>query len=148
MRRTRFSGSVAVSFVVVALLTGCGSSSSSSSTETSTGSTSASGDKATFCQDNSTIDKATSAATTPDKQLAALKDNQSTITDFANTAPSDIKTQADVLVSTATDAISANSAAGLSDPKFVDAGKAVDAYCGQQSNGEPIAGGSSSTTTP
>ncbi len=88
---------------VMRLLLGSSSSSSSSAS------------KAAFCKDNATLDKATASVTNANQLLQALKANQSTITDFGKVAPSAIKSDAEVLVSGANAAISANSAAHLTD---------------------------------
>lgn len=130
--------SLVLPLLSLTLLAGCGGSSSSSS----------SGDKTAFCQDNAKLDAATASATTPDEALAALKANQSTIDDFAKNAPADIKAQADVLVSTSKAAIAANDSSGLANnAKFSAAGTAVDSYCGQQPNGQPVGSSTGATGT-
>ena len=123
----------AVSLAAVTMLAGCGGGSSSSSST-------AAASKAAFCRDNATIDKATASATTAPELLKGLKATQSTIADFAKAAPSAISAKAQVLVDGANAAIKANDASAFATPKFVDAGKAVNSYCGQRADGSPIAG--------
>jgi hypothetical protein len=111
-----------VPVALIALLAGCGSSTSSASSKTS------------FCADNAKLDKATASDTTLGQLLTTLKANQSTLDDFGKAAPSAIKAKAQVLVTGAQTAIKSNSTAAFS-PQFETAGKAVDAYCGQDAQG-------------
>jgi hypothetical protein len=110
---------------VVALLAGCGSSSSSGATA----------NKASFCADNAKLDKATASDSSLGELLKTLKANQSTVEDFGKTAPSAIRAQAQVLVTGADTAIKSNNTASFNTQKFAGAGKAVDAFCGQNAGG-------------
>jgi hypothetical protein len=120
--------------VAVGLLVGCGGGGGSA-------------DKTRFCQDNSTLDKAIAPIGPPDdaaksaQLLQVFKDNQAKIDDFGKTAPSDIKADAQLIVTTINAAVKANSLDGLS--VLGGVGQRVDAYCGQNSDGTPI--GSTST---
>ena len=104
------------------------------------------GDKAAFCSDNSTLDKAFGAAKQPSDVLPILKANKSLIDDFRMKAPADIINDAGTMAKGATDAINANDPTAITTPEFAAAGKAVDTYCGQNPDGSPIAGGASPTT--
>jgi hypothetical protein len=123
--------SIAPVVVGVSLLVGCGSS-----TATSAG-------KAQFCQDDSVLDKATFGVSTADGLLQAIRANQSTIDDFGKTAPPEINTDAQALVTAAKTAVNSNSVAGLADPNLQAAGNRVDAFCGLNSHGDPIGNASS-----
>jgi hypothetical protein len=118
--------------VVVALVTVVGCSSSSSSNKSSTVSaTTLPAAKAKFCADNAALTTAFSTVTSPDQFVTALNNNQATIADFASSAPSDIKAQAEVLVSAAQAAVAGNDATKFTTPAVAAAGTAVDTYCGQ-----------------
>jgi hypothetical protein len=86
--------------------------------------------KATFCADNATIEKATSAATTPAQLIAAFSANQSTILEFQATAPSKIVAQAAKLVQAARLAVQGNSTKPFMTNAVNQAGLAVDKFCG------------------
>ena len=124
-------GSVVALFsvVAVAMLAGCGSSASAAN-------------KTKFCQDTATLDKAVApvgAPDTPEKDaqiLKIFKDNQATLDDLGKTAPSDINTDARLLLETINAAIKADSmdnfgTAGGTGPR-------IAAYCGQNIDGTPI----------
>jgi hypothetical protein len=130
MRRPPRSLPAAVAATV--LLAGCGGSASSSTAAAS---------KTSFCADNAKLNQATAANSTLDQLLSTLKANQATIDDFGRTAPSDIKAKAQLLVSGAHAAIKVNTAAAFATAKYVDTGKTVDAYCGQDAKGNPVSGG-------
>jgi hypothetical protein len=141
MTARAFSVSGLATAGVCALVVGCGGSSSSSSSKSTSSpatTTASVADKTAFCKDNAALDKATASSSTAVEALAALKANEATIDDFASVAPSDIKTQADVLAGDAKKAISANDPSVFSaDPQFAKAGPLVDTYCGESSNGTP-----------
>jgi hypothetical protein len=99
--------------------------------------------KAKFCADNTTLLTAVSAATTPAAFISALEANESTIIDFQSTAPSKIVDQAGALVQAARAAINSGNPAAFGTKAAVAAGNAVDAFCGQGSNGQ-----STAATTP
>jgi hypothetical protein len=121
----KLSGVAVVPIALVALLAGCGSSSSSGATA----------NKASFCADNAKLDKATASDNSLAELLKTLRANQSTVGDFGKTAPSAIRAQAQVLVTGADTAIKANNTASFGTQKFASAGKAVDAFCGQDAGG-------------
>jgi hypothetical protein len=104
------------------------------------------GDKTTFCADNAILDKATASVQTQSDLIAALKANQVTINNFQATAPSDIVASAGQLAIAANNAITSGDASAFNTPAIQDDGNKVNAYCGQNPDGTPIASGS--TTTP
>jgi hypothetical protein len=132
----RFASLVLVPVALVMLLVGCGSSSSTKSKVS----------KADFCAANATLDKATASVKTPAQLLEALKSHQSAIDEFAQSAPSAINAQAQVLVKGANAAIKANSVTAFNTQTFATAGQAVDTYCGEQANGSASPGSSTTTT--
>jgi hypothetical protein len=99
------------------------------------------GDKVAFCRDNAQLDQATSTAQQPSDLVPIFKANQSLLSEFQSTAPSAIVAQAGVLVFAANHAISSGDASAFTTSKVVNAGKKVDAYCGQN------AGGSTTTSS-
>ena len=105
------------------------------------------GDKTAFCNDNAILDKATSAAQQPSDLIAIFKANQSTITDFQAKAPSEIVDSAGPLAIAANNAITSGDATAFTTKAIMADGKAVDAYCGQNSDGSPVTTGSTTTTT-
>ena len=105
------------------------------------------GDKTAFCNDNAILDKATSAAQQPSDLIPIFKANQSTITDFQAKAPSAIVDSAGPLAIAANNAITSGDATAFTTPAIMADGKAVEAYCGQNSDGSPITSGSTTTTT-
>jgi ABC-type oligopeptide transport system substrate-binding subunit len=119
MRRALTAAVLATSMLASAA---CGSSSGSSG--------SSGPNKAAFCAANKKLDTATASASNVGDVVKDLKNAKSTVDQFAQTAPSAIKTQANVLVTAADNAIKSGSTAGF-DQKFADAGMAVDKYCGQ-----------------
>ena len=104
-------------------------------------------DKTAFCNDNATLDKATSAAQQPSDLIAIFKANQATITDFQATAPPEIVASAGPLAIAANNAISTGDATAFTTQAIMADGTAVDAYCGQNSDGTPIAGSSTTSST-
>ena len=128
--RGRGVGVALFSVVAVAVLAGCGSSSGSAANKTK------------FCQDTATLAKAVApvgAPDTPEKDaqiLKIFKANQATLDDFGKTAPSDISTDAQLLLQTINAAVKANSmdsfgTAGGTGPR-------IATYCGQNIDGTPI----------
>jgi hypothetical protein len=111
------------------------------------GQTAGAGDMAAFCNDNAILDHATSAAQQPSDLIPIFKANQSTITDFQAKAPSAIADSAGPLAIAAKNAISTGDASAFSTTTIMTDGAAVDAYCNQNSDGTPITGGSTTTTT-
>jgi hypothetical protein len=85
--------------------------------------------KATFCADNATIEKATSAAT-KSAVITAFSANHKRILEFQATAPSKIVAQADKLVQAARLAVKDNSTKPLKNNAVEKAGIAVDKFCG------------------
>jgi hypothetical protein len=92
------------------------------------------GDKVAFCSDNAQLDQATSAAHQASDLIPIFKANRSLLSDFQSKAPSAIVNQAGVLVLAADHAISSGDASAFNTANVVDAGKAVDVYCGQNAN--------------
>jgi hypothetical protein len=132
----RVSMALVLPLLSLGLLAGCG------------GSGSATGDKTAFCADNAKLDAASNGVTTPAAAMAALEANKSTIVDFGKNAPPDIKKQADILVTTSLAAIAANDPSKIeNNTAYAAAGSAVDAYCGQGSNGSSTTGTTTSGTT-
>jgi Domain of unknown function (DUF4333) len=93
------------------------------------------GDKVAFCNDNAQLDQATAAAQQPADLVPIFKANRSLLSDFQSKAPSAIVDQAGVLVLAADHAISSGNASAFTTSKVVNAGKKVDAYCGQNADG-------------
>jgi hypothetical protein len=139
-RIVRFLGT---GLVCATLISACSSGSGSTGSTTS----SASGDKTAFCNDNATLDKASSPVQQPSDLIPVLKANQATINDFKANAPSDIASSADALVTAANNAIASGDASGFTTQAIQAAGTKVDAYCGQNPDGTPISGGSTTQTT-
>ena len=110
-------------------LAGCGSSGGASN-------------KTKFCEDTATLGKATApvgAPDTPEKDaqiLKIFKDIQATINDLVKTAPSDIKTDAQLLVETINAAIKADSMDNFGPAGGT--GERMAAYCGLNGDGTPI----------
>lgn len=104
-------------------------------------------DKTTFCNDNAILDKATSAAQQPSDLVAIFKANQATIAEFQSTAPPEIVASAGPLAIAANNAISTGDATAFTTPAIMADGVAVDAYCGQNSDGTPVAGSSTTSST-
>lgn len=119
-------------FALASLIVGCGGGGSSA-------------DKTKFCQDNATLDKIAGSVSSPAEAVQVLKSKQSTIDDFSKTAPSDVKTDAQALVTAANAAIKANSIDGLTAPAIQTVGQRVDAFCGQDAGGNPIGNTSASS---
>lgn len=93
------------------------------------------GDKAAFCRDNAQLDQATATARQSSDLIPIFKANRSLLNDFQSKAPSAIVDQAGVLVLAANHAISSGDASAFTTSKVVNAGKRVDAYCGQNADG-------------
>jgi hypothetical protein len=93
------------------------------------------GDKVAFCSDNAQLDQATAAAHQPSDLVPIFKANQSLLSDFQSKAPSAIVAQAGLLVLAANHAISSGNASAFATANVVNAGKKVDAYCGQNADG-------------
>jgi hypothetical protein len=93
------------------------------------------GDKVAFCSDNAQLDQATAAAQQSSDLVPIFKANRSLLRDFQSKAPSAIVNQAGVLVLAAEHAISAGDASAFNTSRVLDAGKLVDAYCGQNADG-------------
>ena len=129
----------------ITVLGACGSSSSSATASSDT-TAAATGDKVAFCADNATLDKASAGASTPAELVPLLKTNQSTISDFGDKAPADIRSDAMILVTAANNAITSGDATGFTTTAVQTAGQSVDTYCGQNSDGSPVSGSSTSTS--
>ena len=140
-RIIRFLGA---GLVCATLISACSSGTSSTGSTTTTA---GAGDKTAFCNDNATLDKATSAAQQPSDLIAIFKANQSTITDFQAKAPSAIVDSAGPLAIAANNAITSGDATAFTTPAIMADGKAVDAYCGQNADGTPISSGSTTPST-
>jgi hypothetical protein len=140
-RIIRFLGA---GLVCATLISACSSGTSSTGSTTSTA---AAGDKTAFCNDNAILDKASSAVQQRSDLIPVLKANQATINDFKANVPSDIASSADTLVSAANNAIASGDVSAFGTPAIQDAGTKVDAYCGQNADGTPVSGGSTTTTT-
>jgi hypothetical protein len=93
------------------------------------------GDKVAFCSDNAQLDQATAAAQHASDLVPIFKANRSLLSDFQSKAPSAIVAQAGVLVLAADHAISSGDASAFTTSNVVNAGKKVDAYCGQNADG-------------
>jgi hypothetical protein len=105
------------------------------------------GDKTAFCADNATLDAATAAAKQPSDLIPIFKANQSTLADFQAKAPSDIVASAGPLAVAANNAISSGDASAFATQAIMDDGAKVDAFCGQNSDGTPVSG-ATTTTAP
>ncbi len=132
MRRTLRT--MALSIAAVTILAGCGGSTGSS---TSSSATPATASKASFCQDNATLDKATASATTGAELVTALAANQSTIIHFGQVAPAAFTDRAQVLVTGAATAIKSKNGDAFATAKYVNVSKAINSYCGQKADGTP-----------
>jgi hypothetical protein len=124
--------SVATALVAVTVVVGCGSSRSTASTA----------NKAKFCQDLTSLSKATGGSPTPAHLLQILKASQRTITDLDKTAPSAIKADTQTVVNAANASIKANSIGPMSVASVQATGDQVNAYCGLNPDGTPITAGS------
>jgi hypothetical protein len=115
--------------VAVVMLSSCGSSRSGAS-------------KTKFCEETATLGKATAAVGAPDTPekdaqiLKIFKDIQATINDLVKTAPSDIRTDAQLLVETINAAIKADSMDNFGPAGGT--GQRMAAYCGLNGDGTPI----------
>ena len=124
-------GSVVALFSIVAVvvLAGCGSSGSAAN-------------KTKFCQDVATLGKATAPVGVPDTAakdaqiLRVFRDIQATINDLVKTAPSDIKTDTQLLVETINAAIKADSMDNFGTAGGT--GQRMATYCGLNGDGTPI----------
>jgi hypothetical protein len=105
------------------------------------------GDKTAFCADNAILDAATAAAQQPSDLIPIFKANQATLADFQAKAPSDIVASAGPLAVAANNAISSGDASAFATQAIMNDGAKVDAYCGQNSDGTPVAG-ATTTTAP
>jgi Domain of unknown function (DUF4333) len=94
--------------------------------------------KKVFCQDNAILDTATSAAQTPAALIAAFQANQKAIVEFQATAPSKVVADAGILVVAARKAVQTNDTTAFGTKAIMNAGLAIDAFCGQNSDGSPI----------
>ena len=125
------------------IVAACGSSSggatgtSGSDTTTAATQAAAGANKTQFCADEATIDKASSTATQPSDLIPIFKANTSVLADFKSTAPADISAQADPLANAALAAITSGDASAFATPDLQADGKAIDAYCGLNSDGTP-----------
>ena len=99
------------------------------------------GDKVAFCTDNAKIDQATSGAHQPSDLVPIFKANQSLLNDFQAKAPSAIVSQAGVLVLAADHAIRSGDASAFTTATVENAGKKVDAFCGQNTDGSTSTSG-------
>jgi hypothetical protein len=117
-------------------VTACSSNSSSPTTTASATAT-----KATFCGDNTTLDKGSANADSASAFLAYLKANQTLLNNLANNIPNDsIKAQATALINAAKNAVATNNASafGGSNAALAADGAAVDTYCGVSGDGTPL----------
>jgi hypothetical protein len=101
--------------------------------------------KKVFCRDNATIDLATSTAQTPAELIAAFKAHQKTILELQATAPSKVVADAGMLVVAARKAVQTNDTTAFGTKSIMQAGLAIQAFCGQNADGSPI--GSTGTPT-
>ena len=129
LRHGRGSVGALFSVVAVAMLAGCGSSGSAAN-------------RTKFCQDTAALGKATAPVGVPDTAakdaqiLKVFKDLQATINDLVKTAPSDIKTDAQLLVETIDAAIKADSMDNFGTAGGT--GQRMATYCGLNGDGTPI----------
>jgi len=122
----RVAGTVLLAISMFTVV-GCGSSSSNTNNGNRSG---AKPSKASFCADNAKLDKSTNSATDRTELLKDLRANQATISNFGQTAPTAIRSKAQVLVSGAEKAIQSGDTSAINQ-QFGNAGTAVDKYCGQ-----------------
>jgi hypothetical protein len=113
----------------------------------SSGGSKADGDKTAFCKTNSEINAELTTASSAEEALAALKKVQGKFDAYVNTAPSAVKTDAQLQVSTARSAIDKNDANALNDPKLAKAGENVDSFCGVKSSSSNSGSSSDSSAT-
>jgi hypothetical protein len=108
---------LAAAVSAVLLVAGCGGSGAKST-------------KAAFCSDNATLNTGTQKATDVAGVIAYFKANVATIDDFGRNAPSDIKADAQKLVTAAHKVIDSGDIKAFTDNAVAAAGKHVDSYCG------------------
>jgi Domain of unknown function (DUF4333) len=97
------------------------------------------GNKIQFCKDNAQLDMATSAAQTPSDLIPIFRANAATILDFQANAPAAIVVDAGTLVAAAKHAVDTGNASAFTTSAIQTAGAHVDAFCGQNPDGSPIA---------
>jgi hypothetical protein len=114
--------------VAAALLVGCSSSS---------GNKLAGADKTTFCQHVVAFNNLGGPSTTPAQALQLAKANAALIASIVNSAPSEIKADAETAVSGLDAAVKANSITPFLAANVQAAGNRMDAYCGLNQNGTP-----------
>jgi hypothetical protein len=132
------SGALVAACVFVTMLAACGGG----------GGSSASGDKTAFCKTNAEIDTEVNKITSPDQLPAALKNVQGKLDAFVNSAPSEIKADAKLLVDAAKKAISTNDTTPFTtDSKLQAAGQHVNSFCGQSSSSSPSSTQAASTSS-
>ena len=142
MSKTRFVQLLVGGFACASIFAACGSSSGGASGTSGSDTTAAvqaasGGNKTQFCGDEVTLDKATSGATQPSDLIPIFKANTSVLADFKATAPSEISAQADSMADAAQASITSGDASAFSGADLQADGKAVDAYCGLNSDGTP-----------
>jgi hypothetical protein len=115
---------VLVAMVSIGLSVGCSGGSKTGSAP----------DKTRFCSDNLILDQAAATGSTPGEALQALKAKQFIVDDFAKSAPPEVKTDAQRLVSAANAAFAANDPTLLNDFNFQAVTSRIHAYCGQSSD--------------
>ena len=101
--------------------------------------------KAKFCRDNAVLDRAASGAKTVADLVPIFIANEKSLLDLQATAPPKIVVSAGTLVHAAKDAINSGNASAFSTRALTNAGRAVDAFCGQNADGSPAG---SPPTTP
>lgn len=119
MTRARLAA-VGLAVAAAGVVSACGGSSSSSN-----------GNKTAFCKDNADLAALTVNITTPDQLVPIFKANRAKLDDLQKNAPSEVKTDTDLLVTTAKKGADSGDASGFSDPKLQAAGQHVDSFCGQ-----------------
>jgi hypothetical protein len=117
----------------------CGSSGSSPAASGSTTTSAASASKTTFCDANTTLDKASSNVNSGADFINVLKSHASTLATLkANLPPGKVGTEAKALLQAADTAVATNNPNALFNPSLQANGGDIDTYCGVDGSGNPL----------
>jgi hypothetical protein len=96
--------------------------------------------KAKFCADLATIDKATAGPKPANALIPIFESNIKTIKDFQDVAPSAIVNSAGTLVQAVRTAVNTGNAQAFTTPAILKAEQAVNAFCALNADGTPAGG--------
>jgi hypothetical protein len=93
--------------------------------------------KAKFCADTATIDKATAGTHTTAELIPIFEANEKTVMDFQGVAPSAVVASAGTLAQAVRNAVNSGNANAFATPSIMKAEVAVNRFCGLNADGSP-----------